>query len=341
MRVRGKGSAKMTSDHFGQLTALLVAGAGMLAVGGLNLLLRRQAVAVRALATVFVCGIAVTGVWAVGSDINVVRDASVILAVGTGACLLAQSRIVASAGTAMVSTVRRPAVGGGVLAVAGFATVIGSLVRYELQDQAEIDRSMVEMEMMSAPPPAMSPNTTVARTDHGTPVVLQEATVLRPDAELGTIEQLMLRKESVRDTVIRTHAADDRSNCHGWVFAGGRFWVLGNAVDQILAENGYQPVTAPRPGDVAIFRAGSTVMHTAVVRYVTVGQPVLVEGKWGCTGVYLHPVDKSLYGTAFTYYRSPRTGHLLAGLDASASPVPSEHAPAVQQNLASSNKFTD
>ncbi|GIW83908.1 MAG: hypothetical protein KatS3mg106_421 [Gemmataceae bacterium] len=33
------------------------------------------------------------------------------------------------------------------------------------------------------------------------------------------------------------------------------------------------------------------VTHTAIVRYVSPDQPVLVEGKWGNLGIYLHPVD--------------------------------------------------
>ena len=83
----------------------------------------------------------------------------------------------------------------------------------------------------------------------------------------------------------------------------------------ILADNGYTPVTDPRPGDLAVYRQNGTVAHTAVVRYVTPGMPVLVEGKWGVAGVYLHPVDASPYGSEFTFYRVDRPTHVLAGLD--------------------------
>jgi hypothetical protein len=50
------------------------------------------------------------------------------------------------------------------------------------------------------------------------------------------------------------------------------------------------------------------------VRYVTEGQPILVEGKWGALGVLLHPVEKSMYGSEYTFYRSGRAGHLLVGV---------------------------
>src|SRR5207245_249118 len=98
------------------------------------------------------------------------------------------------------------------------------------------------------------------------------------------------------------------SNCHGWVFTGGRFIVPGSQVDLVLKENGYQEVHEPHPGDVAVYRQGSAVLHTALVRYVTEGQPVLVEGKWGSLGVFLHPADKSPYGPDYTFYRSARHG---------------------------------
>ena len=68
-----------------------------------------------------------------------------------------------------------------------------------------------------------------------------------------------------------------------------------------------------------IYRNDAGVTHTAVVRYVTPGMPVLVEGKWAWMGVFLHPVDRSCYGTNFAYYRSGRPGHVLAGLDAPAT----------------------
>ena len=37
-------------------------------------------------------------------------------------------------------------------------------------------------------------------------------------------------------------------------------------------------------------------------------------------GVYLHPVDKSFYGTEYTFHRSGRSGHLLVGMGGSPGP---------------------
>ncbi len=89
-------------------------------------------------------------------------------------------------------------------------------------------------------------------------------------------------------------------------------------MELILRENGYRQVSDPRPGDLVVYRGqGRTVAHTAVVRYVSDGQPVLVESKWGELGVFLHAADKSVYGTAYTFHRSARRGHLLAGVGGS------------------------
>ena len=101
-------------------------------------------------------------------------------------------------------------------------------------------------------------------------------------------------------------------------------------VELILKENGYHEVMEPQPGDVVIYRGGTEILHTAVVRYVAEGQPVLVEGKWGPLGVYLHPADKSTYGTDYTFYRSERPGHLIAGLDEPASPKSPSHPRAAE-----------
>jgi hypothetical protein len=107
-------------------------------------------------------------------------------------------------------------------------------------------------------------------------------------------------------------------NCHGWVYAGGRFLIMSEHVEVILRDNGYQPVAAPQAGDLAIFRDESGgVCHSAVVRGVYETGLVLLESKWGHLGRYLHTPEGYAYSDSWRYYRSPRRGHLLAGLGAS------------------------
>ena len=66
----------------------------------------------------------------------------------------------------------------------------------------------------------------------------------------------------------------------------------------------------------------ATPVHTAVVRYVTPGQPVLVEGNWGWMGVFVDEAAKSPYGVGFTYYRTPRPTHQLALTGPDSGPDP-------------------
>ena len=68
-----------------------------------------------------------------------------------------------------------------------------------------------------------------------------------------------------------------------------------------------------------VYRRGRSFAHVGIVRYRTAGLPVMVEGKWGFGGVYLHPVERAVYGTAFGYCRSPRRGQLLNGLGTAGS----------------------
>lgn len=331
----------MAPDLFAQLITLFFAGLGLLLVGGLNVLLRRRSAAARVALSVLVGGVALAGAWAVSGETRVLRPAGLILLAGTAAVVLAQSGRLASALTTVTALVRRPAVGWGVLGLAGCATMIGALARHDLQAEDSIDRQMREIELATARPPATTPIETLARTDRGSPVSLKEPIECRAGAELGEMEQEIFKSVMLRESAIRRSAADDRTNCHGWVFAGGQFWVTGDVVDQILSENGYQPVTTPQPGDVVVYRTTRTVVHTALVRYVSDGQPVMVEGKWGCMGVFLHSVERSPYGDSFAYYRSPRPGHLLAGLGGPVSPAQPEQTRAVIPDPDNPNEFTE
>jgi hypothetical protein len=126
-------------------------------------------------------------------------------------------------------------------------------------------------------------------------------------------EEDFLRRHRLKQGVLHTAPPTHEYNCHGWVFLGGRHWLCGYQVEQVLEDNDYRPVSKPRPGDVAVYRDGAgAVVHSGVVRTASDGL-VLVESKWGGLGRYLHAPSDHCYGdAACTYYRSPRPGHLLA-----------------------------
>lgn len=304
----------MADDLFLQLAGMVFAGGGLLSAAGMNLLLQRTAWRVRVAVTVLVCGAALAGVWAVTDEVRAVGRAGAVLAAGLGLCLVAGSGRAAAAGAAILAGLRRAGLRWGLVAAAGLGTVCWSVVRYQIDVDTVADRQLTELELLTAIPPLSVLDETPAATDRGTPVWVRQATAPRNETALRALEGLFLGSPAVRDQVIRRRPADDRANCHGWVFTGGRYWLTGSVVEQVLDENGYRPVAEPRPGDLVVYRSGPTVCHTGVVWYAGDRSSLLVESKWGCTGVFLHPVDKSIYGTEFTYYRSPRRGHLLAGL---------------------------
>jgi hypothetical protein len=151
-------------------------------------------------------------------------------------------------------------------------------------------------------------------TDRGRPVLVARTLGRPPSAAFRKAgEEMLLDQARLHGHVIALPGIARDCDCHGWVFAGGLYWVCGEAVEEILADNGYRPVSGPRPGDVVIYRnPDRDILHSGVVRGTTPSGLVLVESKWGLGGVFLHPVDRHPYGgSAHTYYRSPRAGHRL------------------------------
>jgi len=143
-------------------------------------------------------------------------------------------------------------------------------------------------------------------------------------------ENRYVQVRGLSSQVIRTAEQTPNYNCHGWVFAGGRHWVRGAYVEQILKENGYKQVYRPQPGDVVVWRDEvGKVVHTGLVHSLSLEGRVLVESKWGVLGRYIHTPNEHCYQhTSFTYYHSPRGGHLLRGLDGSGpGRVPEPEAP--------------
>ena len=243
-----------------------------------------------------------------------------LLALAGLVTLAAPAAAVARA-AASLRVLARPGVQAAALAVGGGGLLVGGIARFESArdraDQADIDFMMD----VTWKPPTREAVDVRAWTDAGRPVALHEPVTPRSRAESAGAERRALDVASNVGRMIRTGPPDDTANCHGWVFTGGRFWLSPDGVAAILADNGYQPVSDPRPGDVVIYRSGELITHTAAVRIAESGGPVLAESKWGWMGVFLHAPDASPYGREYTFYRSARHGHLLAGLGGPATPA--------------------
>jgi len=306
----------MPVDHFSRCFPTTCAGFGLLLAGGVNLLLIYRGLLLRAVATLVALGVAVMAAAAAAIGQADVTTVTVrLLAIGLIPFLILGSRRIISGVSVAVVSVHRPVIRFSLLAFVGVATMVGSIVAYERADEVGNDDSRSELELLRGRLATTPSKRGLATTDLGTKIILQESVGVNEEGgpDLTGAEERILRKTHLDEDVIRRGAADDRSNCHGWVFTGGRFLLSADDVELILKENGYQECPVPRPGDLVVYRQAGAIMHTAIVRYVTEGQPVLVEGKWGELGVFLHAVDKSVYGTKYAFYRSARIGHLLAG----------------------------
>ncbi len=295
-----------------QMLVLSSAGFGLLFLGAIQLVAGSLGIWPRA---------AITGLAAIGSALGPVAlgesaEWSAALLVGGAwlAFVVLGSRRISEGVASTVGLLRRRAIVAGLLMASGLSLVVGTGLQFELAEDAKIDRDVAWMTEANFRPEMLPTDDASATTDLGRPITLNEPIELRPAEQTTAAEETMLNAMPFDGRLIRRQSATDVSNCHGWVFAAGRFWVGGLTVESILADNGYAPTSEPRAGDLIVYRKQGELTHSGVVRSVGNGIPVLVESKWGWMGVYLHAADDSCYGRDYKFYRSPREGHLLAGL---------------------------
>lgn len=201
------------------------------------------------------------------------------------------------------------------LTVAGTGSVVFD-VWTDSDDSKDFER-MMDL-IAKVPDLTLPPETWV--TDAGTALNVRIPANPRSAQQIREEERFCLDSFQWSALLIERRPADDRSNCHGWVFTGGQAWVLSEDVPRILRENGYLHVDHPKPGDIAIYRGEDGLSkHTALVR--SVGDVTMVESKWGWMGVYLHEVNRSCYGTNYEFFRSPRRDHIVTHVASSDLPL--------------------
>jgi hypothetical protein len=155
-----------------------------------------------------------------------------------------------------------------------------------------------------------------AVTDRGGAIKLYSA-VANPAAVVPNREALAAASAKYYlDRRIKRRDSSASTNCHGWVFTGGQYFVAPDDVEKILVENDYRLVASPSSGDLIIYRddAGK-IVHSGIVRLAD-GDLVIVESQWGAQGRYLHEPAIQAYSSRFEYYRSSRTGHEVHLIDA-------------------------
>ena len=234
-----------------------------------------------------------------------------LLAIPTLAGLVAVRRVA----IAVRNWLREPRFAWGLVALLGLGILLNEFARFDVAEDkfdAEQDAAMSQQLVRL---PYVADESHLAKTDRGSAIHLL-ATVEIPGVEyLAHNEATSHEMARLSEYLIRRGPADENSNCHGWVFTGGKFGILGLEVDTILEENGYFAVTEPDAGDLCVYRGeDNAVAHTAIVRGVFGDGTILVEGKWGRLGIFLHPVEHSVYGPHYGYYRSARSTHLLSSI---------------------------
>jgi hypothetical protein len=206
------------------------------------------------------------------------------------------------------------------LLVGGLGVIVGQSWRIDQTAANEVDEAMAALEFERSD---IRPLPHSARTDMGSAVVLHAPSDPNLEAVDDKREREYMARRSYDLQLIRTGEARPECNCHGWVYTGGRFWIRSGQVDGILNENGYREVAEPRVGDLVIYRnEKGEILHTGLVSSLAGdGGTLLFEGKWGRLGRFLHRPEDQPYGKNWTYYRSPRRGHLLQGLDKVPAPA--------------------
>jgi hypothetical protein len=199
-------------------------------------------------------------------------------------------------------------------AVVGVAGLTLSLfaIRAIAADVVPENAEMALLEQIHEVPSLIEDESVWGWTDRRSPIRLYRAETPREAEDLRELEFEVLALQRRQGRVLRRQEADDRTNCFGWIFAEGRYWLDNDQVELILNENGYGVAATARPGDLAVYRdTQGRSHHAAVVRAICDDGTILVEGKWGWMGVYLHRLTDSLYGQNVSLYRSERRGHTL------------------------------
>jgi hypothetical protein len=149
-------------------------------------------------------------------------------------------------------------------------------------------------------------------TDRGRVIPLRELSAEIDVAGWTAAEDRSIAAMKSQHKLVRTARPDPASNCHGWVFAGGRYWVDGDDVPKILDDNGYYEVAVPEEGDLIVYTSGDAVVHTGVVRLSDADGTILVESKWGMNSRMLHaPEDQPNWENWQFYHANRKAGHCL------------------------------
>jgi hypothetical protein len=253
-----------------------------------------------------------------------------VLAGAWGVFGLARSPLLPALGQGAANLTSHPWGQGGLLFTGGISLLLWQALALE---QALAPRAEAQAEQLAGSAGPSLPKVVSAHTDAGYPLPLYPPSS-KGQGPAHEISPAVLREGGLQHRVIQVGPARNDHNCHGWVFAGGRYSVPGTSIERILEDNDYQQVSVPAAGDVAIFRDPTgQVTHSALVQTVAPDGLILLESKWGLAGRYIHSPEDHIYRKdTLSYYRTGRGTHLLRGLDLPAAPPALRNGPAAEES---------
>ncbi len=301
------------SDFEHQLFLFVPLGLGLIGIGLTWILLSRKSRTARIMISGAVLATAMLCPWLISDNTDWLAAAIGSLSLSALILLIPQRFSSRS-----IFSVLRPMTLGLVISTLGASLVIGSVLYYEIAFSNQVEREQRDMELLGYLPKREVNLSSMGVTDRGRTLTLYRPVEAKPFPVVQEMEQRCLKLLNVPPAYEHVQGADENTNCHGWVFTGGKAILSEVEVQMVLDDNGYQIVDAPQPGDVVIYRNFGKITHTAVVHSANAGQPIEVISKWSWMSVYRHAVDGSIYGKDFQYYRSPRADHRVGIANTSA-----------------------
>lgn len=301
------------TDYDRQLFVLVPLALTLILVGLVQIVVPRASIAWRILVSgaLFAPAFAAVGLFAESATFDLLAIASLPASIGLALAVRALAGRLPALGC------RRTILAGVAIIAAGAALLAASIVHYETELAKQVEADSGDMELLGYVPEREIDLDSQLVTDRGRSIQLWRTRDEMPQAHVEQLESRCLRLVQVDPSVVQIGPADVRTNCHGWVFTGGRSILANGDVETILADNGYRVIERPEVGDIAIYRNNGLVSHTGRVTAVESDRPVTVESKWSWMGVYRHAVDRSIYGAEYTFYRTSRSEHVAKIADRS------------------------
>jgi RHS repeat-associated protein len=88
------------------------------------------------------------------------------------------------------------------------------------------------------------------------------------------------------------------TNCHGWTFTDGQYWINDDQVDAILKHDGYEKHEQPQAGDVVVYNQGrENIVHSAKIVHSIQGTPIIIinENAGNSTAIKQSRIENGIY----------------------------------------------